>query len=138
MSKREETISQADAKKERSKLHALSMLGGVVFFSVVVALAVSRNERVREEVDAQVKSFLETTRLALSQYQRLVLKIKRITTETKSVIADSKNKRGGNPGQEASEPSAAQDLLSPADEYDLLWAPVEDAVKAEQASRSSG
>jgi hypothetical protein len=113
------TKAELKQNKKQARVEALSLLGGIVFFSVVVGIAVSRNERVKAEIDSQIKGFLETTRKALSQYQQLIQKVNSITTGIKSVTQNSNNQ---------TTQSAVPQQLNAADKYDLLWEPIEKLV----------
>ncbi|MDR2196958.1 MAG: hypothetical protein LBO07_03240 [Coriobacteriales bacterium] len=130
---RGEQTAEDTKKKKKTGLHTLSLLGGTVFFAVVVALAVNRSRRVREEIDAQIRLFLETTRTALLHYQRALQGIKRLSDETKSATKKSKNEEAG-----ALPARLPPENESPEDEYDALWAPLEKAVRSAQTGRLSG
>ncbi|MDR1421394.1 MAG: hypothetical protein LBI64_00830 [Coriobacteriales bacterium] len=111
----DENKGRSSKEKKQSSARMFSLFGGVVFFSVVVALAVSRNERLRQEVDAQIQAFLKTTKNALIQYQQLVQKMGAITNGIKSVT--HKND------------SEAPKALPAANNYDLMWEQLERKIR---------
>jgi hypothetical protein len=114
MQKKIHAKAKADKKKEQSRGNLFSLLGGVVFFSVVIALAINRDARIRAEIDAQIKGFLTTTKRVLVNYQHIVHRIERATTDIKNVTKSSTIEE--------------QNPLLSTDPYDQMWEPAEQAL----------
>jgi len=94
------------------QIKAVSFIGGLVFFSIVVGVVLMKNERIRAEVEEQAMSMLKTTKSAIGQAQFLVSKVGMMTGEKKASQSNSGNTETG---------AAAQK-----DTYEALW----DAVKS--------
>lgn len=97
----------------------LSFVGGLVFFSVVAVLILNKDEALCNEIQAQTKSLLTTSKKALQQFQSAVTKIGKLTEDVKSVRENSKLEGEG-----------VNSAADRADKYDSLWEQVE-----RQASR---
>jgi hypothetical protein len=67
----------------------LSFVGGVIFFSVVAVVVLSKDEGLRNEVKAQTQSLLKTSKKALQQFQSAVSKVGKLTGGIKSVKKNS-------------------------------------------------
>jgi hypothetical protein len=93
------------------KVNILSFAGGLVVFSVIVGVLVSKNDSIRNEIEDQAQGFLRVSREALQQLQFVVMKIGKISDELKT----------DNETNDFEEPPRA---LLP-DSYDALWQKVE-------------
>lgn len=94
------------------QLKAVSFIGGLLFFSVVVGVILFKNDKIRAEVEEQAKSLLNITKGAVSQVQFVVSKINKIT--------------GGNNSAQADSNIDGQSIDRNIDKYDALWSSVED------------
>ena len=94
------------------QIKAISFIGGLVFFSIVVGVVLMKNERIRAEVEEQAMSLLKTTKSAIGQAQFLVSKVGMMTGEKKASQA--------NNGKTEMEAATQKDA------YEALW----DAVKS--------
>jgi hypothetical protein len=93
------------------KTDILTFVGGLVFFSVVVGVIISKNDKIRSEIEGQAEGFLGVGRNALQQLESIITRISKITGEQK--IAN-KNSTIEN-----------QDSSALPDDYDTLWQAVE-------------
>jgi hypothetical protein len=93
------------------KTEVLSFAGGLVFFSVVAGVLLSKNSRIRTEVEEQLQGFLSASRDILQQVQFIAMKMSKIAGEVKTANETNNLEEG---------PIA----LLP-DSYDTLWRVVE-------------
>jgi hypothetical protein len=93
------------------KTDILTFVGGLVFFSVVVGVIISKNDRIRSEIEEQVEGFLGVGQTILQQLRFVVAKVERITSELK--IANNNST------------IVEQKTAPPPDDYDALWQAVE-------------
>jgi len=93
------------------QIKAVSFIGGLVFFSIVVGVVLMKNERIRAEVEEQAMSLLKTTKSAIGQAQFLVSKVGMVTGERKAALAGSGKTETGQVTQR--------------DAYEALWDAVE-------------
>jgi hypothetical protein len=105
------------------KLPILSFMGGLVFLSILTALLLSKSSAIREEVENQVQSILNTSKEILRQTHFVVMKVGEITEEIKGV--DSSNTM------------EVESTLLLADGYDKLWQSAEAQSKAYVKSHPS-
>jgi len=105
------------------QIKAVSFVGGLVFFSIVVGALLIKNDRIRAEVEEQAMSLLKTTKSAVNQIQFIVSKIGKITLDKKSVKTNNNIK----------EPFVSDEDS----EYDGLWNVAEAQNKEFVKSHSS-
>ena len=72
---KEKTKTQALKKSREHQDKLLSFVGGLVFFTVVMAVVVYKDEDVRQELGTQAKSLLKTSKEALQQVRFVAGKI---------------------------------------------------------------
>jgi hypothetical protein len=58
--------------KQKSNNNVLSFVGGVIIFSVLIGIVMSKNERLRREVETQLQGLLTTSGHLIRQLQRAV------------------------------------------------------------------
>jgi hypothetical protein len=97
---------------KNKKTQILSFVGGLVFFSVVAAVLLAKNEKLRKEIESQANSLLETSKSVIGQVQFVAEKVGKISGELKTVNANSNSEE------------ASQKALS--DGYDSLWQETEE------------
>jgi enamine deaminase RidA (YjgF/YER057c/UK114 family) len=73
---------------KKNTIKAVSVVAGIVFFSVIAGIAVSRDEHVKKEIKQQIDGFLKTTKSLLDQYQGIVKKIGEVTGYVDSLKSD--------------------------------------------------
>jgi len=106
-----ESTGGTKSAKNRTKEKILSFVGGTVVFSVVLGVVVSKDERIRLEIQKQARRFLETSKGVLGQYENLADTIKKFTGQAKNAKETSNLMKG------------KRALLG--DEYERQWAVVE-------------
>jgi hypothetical protein len=98
------------------KTDILTFAGGLMFFSVVVGVVVSKNDRIRNEIEEQVEGFLSVGRNVLQQLRFVVAKVSKLTGGAEiASVNNTINEQGA-------------DALS--EDYDALWQAAETQNKA--------
>jgi hypothetical protein len=97
--------------KDKHKERFLSFVGGALAFSVVLGVIVSKDERIRQELQKQAKRFLEASKKVLAQYEGFVGTINNIRGQSNN----AKDPSGLTNGRKA----------LPGDEYEQQWVAVE-------------
>jgi hypothetical protein len=101
----------------------LSFIGGLVFLSVLTTVLVNKNSALRAEIENQAQGFLNISREALRQAQRIIGQVSMIT--------------GGSKETEENDTEASASASLPADDYDALWELAEAQNRAHVKSRLS-
>lgn len=88
-------------KKSEAENKLLSFLGGILVFSVVLGIVVSKDERIRQEIQKQIRRFLETSKDVLVQYENLAKRINKFAGQAKNAkksgkLEDNKNSLDGD------------------------------------------
>jgi hypothetical protein len=105
------------------KAKVLSFIGGCVFFSVLVGVLLTRNDKLRQEVEEQVRGVLGVSREILRQAQTVVGNVGAMTGASKIV------KKSSNLDEDAQ--------FLECDPYDELWRLAETQNAAQVKSRLS-
>jgi hypothetical protein len=103
------------------KTKVLSFIGGCVFFSVLVGVLLTRNDKLRKEVEEQVRGVLNVSREFLQHAQTIVGGVGAMAGTPK--IAKKSSNLGERPQLPAGDP------------YDALWRSVETQNTAHVKSR---
>ena len=72
MRKPSQQSSDRENKRERSSNQVLSFIGGLVFITLIVSYTINQNQRLREELEIQLKSALEISKGIISQISLVV------------------------------------------------------------------
>ena len=72
MRKTSQLSSDKETKREGSSNQALSFIGGLVFIALIVGYTISQNQRLREELELQLKSALEISKGIIAQISLVV------------------------------------------------------------------
>jgi hypothetical protein len=113
----------------------LAFIGGLVFFTVLAGIVVSRDNRIREELENQAQKLLRISRDAMDQAQLAVATIKDMTQGLK---IDKRNSKYTEPQHSIGEPdgegtagsgtagnATSETPVSESDGYAALWQVVE-------------
>ncbi|MDR0459020.1 MAG: hypothetical protein LBG68_00950 [Coriobacteriales bacterium] len=72
MRKTSQPSSDRETKREGSSNQVLSFIGGLVFVALIVGYTISQNQRLREELELQLKSALEVSKGIITQISLVV------------------------------------------------------------------
>ena len=108
MSKKKTELHTFKKPQERQD-RLLSFVGGLVFFTAVMAVVVYKDEGVRQELGAQAKSLLKTSKDAVQQLRFVVGKMGKLIRGTAMDRTESPIEGGAeNPAQYDSDWAAYQ------------------------------
>ncbi len=76
-----------------NKVKILSFIGGLAFFSIVATILITKNDRLKREVELQASSLLEASRNVVTQVQFVTEKVNRIKSEINTAKSLSNNEQ---------------------------------------------